>query len=331
MKKLIALFLAVLILLTTSAAVFAAGDAPAGALLRGDANDDGVVTAADARMILRIAAQLDSADGLVFAVLDVDESGDITAQDARMTLRVAAMLDVFEKGEYVTLPTDETTTTDEPSSATEPTSSEKPSETEPTTLPPVTTTQPPADEEPTDVKIIRSGTYEMVLDCRMSGESMKMMLAEDQGNLCLRILNQSLDGLDVLIVNDTMYAAFALNPNSEKKALISETDMKIIMKDSLEDLDEMKTMLNVISHLIPEDLGEPIKTSINGESYFLYTYEMFGAQMQLFVTEEGKISKILMVGEHFSDDEFIIESLSGSLSENYFDLENNYVPLSKIN
>ena len=68
MKRFTSLLLSILMLLSASAAVFAAEET-SGALLRGDANGDGSVTAADARAILRVAASLDSADGLIFAVI----------------------------------------------------------------------------------------------------------------------------------------------------------------------------------------------------------------------------------------------------------------------
>ena len=321
MKKLTALFLVILMLLSASAAVFASADVPDSALLRGDANGDGKVTASDARIILRIAAKLDSAEKLVFAVIDVNESGDITAQDARLTLRVAAQLGTFENGAYITLPDESTTKED-----VEPTTQE-PTTQEPTTAEP----EPPVADEPVDVKIIHSGTYEMVLNCTMDGSPMRMMMATDNGNLCLKLLgDESLDGVEVLVVNGSLYAAFTLNPNSDKKALMSEEDMRLFLKDGAEDMDEMKEMLEIISHLIPAELGEPAKTTIDGEPYLLYSYTLYGAQMQLYVTEEGKISRILMVGE-YRDNEFIVESVSGSLSEDYFDLANNYVPLSKIN
>ncbi len=62
----------------------------------GDADGDGLITAADARLILRRAAQL-----VVFTPeqeerADVDCDGKITAKDARMVLRVAAKLDPVE-------------------------------------------------------------------------------------------------------------------------------------------------------------------------------------------------------------------------------------------
>lgn len=62
----------------------------------GDVDGDGVVTAADARLILRRAARLitftDEQDWLA----DVDDDGKVTAADARIVLRVAAKLETLD-------------------------------------------------------------------------------------------------------------------------------------------------------------------------------------------------------------------------------------------
>ncbi len=62
----------------------------------GDVDGDGRVTAADARLVLRRAAEL-----IVFTpeqewLADVDDDGKITAADARLILRVASELDSFD-------------------------------------------------------------------------------------------------------------------------------------------------------------------------------------------------------------------------------------------
>lgn len=58
-----------------------------------DVNCDGKVTAADARMVLRKAAYLESFDGLIFSAADVDGNRRITAADARTILRKAANIE----------------------------------------------------------------------------------------------------------------------------------------------------------------------------------------------------------------------------------------------
>ncbi len=62
----------------------------------GDVDGDGVVTAADARLILRRAAKLISFTADQDWLADVDDDGEVTAADARIVLRVAAGLEVLE-------------------------------------------------------------------------------------------------------------------------------------------------------------------------------------------------------------------------------------------
>lgn len=62
-------------------------------LASGDATNDGEITAADARYILRISVNLDSIVTSSFMKADVDGDGKITAQDARIALRLAVGLD----------------------------------------------------------------------------------------------------------------------------------------------------------------------------------------------------------------------------------------------
>lgn len=63
--------------------------------LIGDVNDDGKVSAADARTALRISAQLDIPTQEQLIAADVNGDGRITAADARLILRVSAKLESF--------------------------------------------------------------------------------------------------------------------------------------------------------------------------------------------------------------------------------------------
>lgn len=60
--------------------------------LRGDADGDGLISAADARLALRYSASLDT---LIPLSAEVTNDGKITSADARQILRVAAKLDIF--------------------------------------------------------------------------------------------------------------------------------------------------------------------------------------------------------------------------------------------
>lgn len=61
----------------------------------GDMNNDGNITAADARIALRISAKLQTATEFELFVGDLDSDGRITASEARKILRVAAHIDSF--------------------------------------------------------------------------------------------------------------------------------------------------------------------------------------------------------------------------------------------
>ena len=65
----------------------------AAALRPGDADLDGSVTAADARLALRLSVGLDYADGLRFFVMNADGDEKISAADARLILRAAVGLE----------------------------------------------------------------------------------------------------------------------------------------------------------------------------------------------------------------------------------------------
>lgn len=58
----------------------------------GDVDRSGLVTASDARLILRFSAQLQSFDAEQKKLADIDGDGNVTASDARRTLRIAAKL-----------------------------------------------------------------------------------------------------------------------------------------------------------------------------------------------------------------------------------------------
>ena len=63
--------------------------------LVGDADNNGQINAADARLILRVSAKIDKIESLKvpFAVLDMNKDNQITAADARIALRIAAKLE----------------------------------------------------------------------------------------------------------------------------------------------------------------------------------------------------------------------------------------------
>ena len=60
----------------------------------GDIDDDGLITPADARMVLRCAVKLEELTAYQIAIGDIDMDGEITTADARLVLRLAVGLPI---------------------------------------------------------------------------------------------------------------------------------------------------------------------------------------------------------------------------------------------
>lgn len=89
-KRMLTLLSAVTVMLT----ILVSSVLPAGAFLVGDvADNDGAVTAADARLVLRASVGLETLSDELKAIADTDENGSITASDARTILRMSVNLD----------------------------------------------------------------------------------------------------------------------------------------------------------------------------------------------------------------------------------------------
>ncbi len=69
-----------------------------GDYLPGDVDNDGLITAADARLILRQVVQIDfyEPDSAAYAACDVDGDGFVTSEDARMLMRISVGIEDFE-------------------------------------------------------------------------------------------------------------------------------------------------------------------------------------------------------------------------------------------
>ncbi len=85
MKKMMVACLVFVLILITSISAFAA--------YLGDINNDGSVSAADARIILRHSAKIESIADEKISIADVDKNGNVNAADARLALRMSAKLD----------------------------------------------------------------------------------------------------------------------------------------------------------------------------------------------------------------------------------------------
>lgn len=69
----------------------------ASAAVKGDFDENGKITAMDARIALRIAAKLMRFEDVFIEIGDMDDDGKITAGDARTLLRISARLDSYNE------------------------------------------------------------------------------------------------------------------------------------------------------------------------------------------------------------------------------------------
>ena len=65
-------------------------------ILKGDANGDGLITAADARIVLQVSAKIRTVSGPFILANDFDSNGVLSAGEARKILRVSSKLEKFE-------------------------------------------------------------------------------------------------------------------------------------------------------------------------------------------------------------------------------------------
>ena len=89
-KRISSVILAIVLIVTANVSISAVSS------VFGDANNDGDVTAADARLVLRVSASLEEPTERILNFADTNEDGEITASDARTILRVSADLESFD-------------------------------------------------------------------------------------------------------------------------------------------------------------------------------------------------------------------------------------------
>ena len=90
MKKIIAIFLTVVLVLSISVISFAAAK-------KGDVNSDGKVSAVDALYVLKHIVGTETLDKSQITRADMNNNGKLEATDARKILRVAAGLEEVEE------------------------------------------------------------------------------------------------------------------------------------------------------------------------------------------------------------------------------------------
>ena len=125
------------------------------ATLKGDVNQDGKVNSSDARIILRVAAKLETIDDAKKAIADMNDDTKVNSSDARQVLRIAAKLEPTQTMKDEQEPTEPSVAPTQPSVV----------PTQPSTAPstaPVPTTSPVTP--PTTKPVVTEPSVEFVPD-----------------------------------------------------------------------------------------------------------------------------------------------------------------------
>ncbi len=289
-NKIIAVFMSLLIC-SMSVSAFAAGaNIPAEtAVMMGDFNGDGRVSAVDARAVLRMAAKIDSDDGVEIASVDADNDGKISVADARLILRVAASLSSFTYG------------------------FDGQGNSNAVSLIQNGTFFVSAEVEGMNVIMAKSGKSVYI-----SSDDLGDALGDTFSNAeCGVFFSESTNDVYALLIlenADTGVKSYLKIKVSEGgNSLYGGLDIPV---------DDLEQMSNIFSFLIADDIGTPVKVTENNVEYMCYSYTIDDVQYMLYTDISGMISRIDAVDDNDNVTTIMtINSLSYDIPDEYVNLD----------
>ena len=297
MKKIISLFLIVVLCFSSVTAFAKTPLLDTTQLMMGDANKDGKVTAGDARTVLRISAKLDAQDSVNLYSVDADGNGKITASDARTILRVAANLSEFVygfDGNGV-----------------------------PCALNVLKSTKYSADVTFYDDITGDSGFPISFAknnnNFYFSSDSVEDMMGggtdTGSGGLQLDIVPKG-----IMKSNEKKYIIIEI---AGEKGVMEIT--KALADMAGLDMAEFEQMIkesnDMITSILPDNAGAASRTTLNDENVFCYDYEIESNKYKLYVSENGKLISICdALGS--SDKPLVsFDKITDGSSDKYFDID----------
>lgn len=286
MKKLAAIFLALIFALLPLTA-YAQAEAPAETkIMMGDVTNDRKVSAADARRVLRMAASIESKDGVSMLAADADANGRITAADARLILRVSAKIEPFSCGFDADGNLNAVNV----------------------------------------IKSGVYSMDAAILDDTLGGTGeFPISIVFNGSDFCLKFTGGLSDGgsadmgeMGVLFKDGKTYAITSIN--GVNMAITEESLMLIFGDDEemLEDLSVIINMANFMNIIITDDMGIPQKITENGGEYFVYNYPVTDGTATLKADAYGNIVNIAIDD---GDLKIAVKSLSGVVSSGAFNID----------
>ena len=303
-KSFICILLVLIIILSLNTMSYAA--------YLGDVNNDGKITASDARTILRVSAKLDKLDNDRLTVADINGDGKITASDARTVLRMSAKLEQLQE---ITTKAPETQPTTEELTKEEPTT-EEPTTEEPTAEEPTTeelTTEEPTTKEPT-TKPEEPVTYPESINAFLSGKYYISGKISDSQQVKLAV---SGDNAEIVIMSgDAQLSLLKRNSKTYLKAISSEGKKYYVRYTELmneffgADFEALTSRFDIASY---SQKNEPVVKSsfYNDENCDIYSFEDDGSSLEIYVAD----SEVLKIEKVTSDGEVVISFIVDKMSK----------------
>ena len=298
MKKINFIIGIVILILSLCVCTFSAG-----ALSLGDLNADGAITAADARTILRAAADLITLSDEEFAAADINGDGLVKANDARIACRIVAELESID--EYTTaevLPTEEETT----AAIIDETTTIAPIDETTTAVPeettvadePVTPSEKKGNENAIkyleefgiEATISEAGATDTDITYATDGKNIYFGITADSTNLSILIKSELL-GRTLNIINDKTQEYVSIS-----QSLLNTFGMmagESISIDSIVD-DAMGDLNIIVPYLTSYAEADLPETELDGVTYGYYTKEQDegGHIIMYFKQGETQISRL---------------------------------------
>lgn len=268
----------------------------------GDINEDGEVTASDARLVLRASAELEPLSEEKLIVADVNFDNEITASDARVILRASAELEPLPE-----MPTQNI-----------------PSETEPSTEPDSETTTEPDSEITTDEPItdIIAEEYPAAIDAFFSGNfyldatmgtgddtsSLKMAISEKGFEFSASVeLVEGLGNMELSLMQlaKTIYIKYPDANGKRKYFALDEETMKKANEVFGIDISEIFTsdVFQELNFSSIVSTSKPVYTTgeYNGEGCDIYTFQIEDSKMAFYTIGED-VKRITTIDSEGNED-----------------------------
>lgn len=265
MKKIISVLL-ILLLCLAPVSVSANNSSPdATQIMMGDANNDKNVNAADARIVLRVASKLEPADKVSLHNADANGDEKINAADARLILREAAGLSKFIYGFD-------------------------------------------GNGVPCALNVIRSNKFSIkmtYIDPTTDFGDMTMTIAKNIDDIYMsssdisKMMGDENSGIDMsqykncgmMIIDNLLYILMA-NDKINGAMPIPDDTLQLFDLSKTDSIEMFDMSLEMITSLLPENIGTASKTTLDGKDVYCYSYEILEQHCLLYVAENGMLMRI---------------------------------------